>query len=244
MKVLILGGTGEARALASAVAPTGVQVVSSLAGRVQEPRRPDGRVRIGGFGGIDGLVGWLVAERVDAVVDATHPFAAGMTAHAVAACSRAGVPLLVLCRPGWAAGPDDHWLRVSSLPDVMSKVSGFRVFLTIGRQGLSVFAGEDGHWFLVRAVDPPSPPLPPHMALVLDRGPFTLDGELELMRRHRIDVLVTKDSGGPMTAAKLVAARQLGLPVVMVDRPPLPAGVEVVSDVPAAVAWLEGSYAG
>jgi precorrin-6A/cobalt-precorrin-6A reductase len=242
MKVLILGGTGEARALASALAPTGVQVVSSLAGRVQEPRRPEGDVRIGGFGGADGLAGWLVAERVDAVVDATHPFAAGITANAVAACG--GIPLLVLRRPGWAPGPNDHWLRVSSLPDVMRKVEGFRVFLTIGRQGLSVFAGEDGHWFLVRAVDPPSPPLPPHMALVLDRGPFTLDGELALMRRHRIDVLVTKDSGGPMTAAKLVAARELRLPVVMVDRPPLPAGVEVVSDVAAAVAWLEGVYAG
>lgn len=231
MKLLILGGTGEARELAAALAGENVHVVSSLAGRVRDPRRPEGEVRIGGFGGVDGLAAWLAVERVDAVVDATHPFAAGITANAVEACAGLDVPLVVLRRPGWAAVPGDQWHRVGSLPEVIGNLAGFRVFLTVGRQGLAHFAGCDGHWFLVRSVDPPAPPMPKNMVLVLDRGPYTVAGEVDLMRRHRIDVLVTKDSGGSMTAAKLVAARQLGIPVVMVDRPQLPGGVAVVSSV-------------
>jgi precorrin-6A/cobalt-precorrin-6A reductase len=241
VKVLVLGGTGEARELAAALAGrTDVEVVSSLAGRVRDPRMPVGRARVGGFGGVEGLVEWLRAERVDAVVDATHPFAATMTAAAVTACRSTNVPLLVLRRPGWTAEPGDHWHRVPTLAaaaEVLPRL-GERVFLTTGRTGLAAFAGLQRHWFLVRAVDPPEPPVPARMRLVLDRGPFTLDGERALFAEHRIQVLVTKDSGGPMTAAKLVVARERGIPVVLQDRPP-PPNAETVPHVPDALSWLD-----
>jgi precorrin-6A/cobalt-precorrin-6A reductase len=242
VKILLLGGTSEARRLASVLVSQDVDVVTSLAGRVRDPRLPAGEVRVGGFGGADGLAAWLAAERIDAVVDATHPFAAGITANAHAACAGAGVPLLVLRRPGWATVQGDTWHRVSSLPAVAEKLEdfGLRVFLTIGRLGLAHFAGLDRHWFLVRSVDPPDPPLPPRIEVLLDRGPFTVDGELALLRRHRIDVLVSKDSGGEMTAAKLTAARTLRLPVILVDRPPLPPGVQVAGTVAEAVSWIDG----
>jgi precorrin-6A/cobalt-precorrin-6A reductase len=238
LRVLLLGGTGEARTLAARLAGRPeFDLVSSLAGRVAEPLRPEGRLRVGGFGGADGLASWLAAERVDAVVDATHPFAAGISAAAVTAAARAGVRLLVLRRPGWVAGPGDDWRRVPSLA-AATDPPGERVFLTTGREGLSVFARDDRRWFLVRSVDPPRPPVPPRMRVLLARGPYTVDGELELMRRHAIDVVVTKDSGGAMTAAKLTAARRLGLPVVMVDRPP-PPDAPAVASVGEAVAWLD-----
>lgn len=239
MRVLILGGTGEARSLASRLAGRPeFDVVSSLAGRVGDPLLPDGRTRIGGFGGPGGLADWLAAERVGAVIDATHPFAAGMTASAVTAAARVRVPLLVLRRPGWAAGPGDDWRRVPSMAEAAADLPGERVFLTIGRGGVAAFAGDDRRWFLLRSVDPPEPPLPPRLRVVLARGPFTVDGELELMREHAVDVVVTKDSGGPMTSAKLTAARRLGLPVVMVDRPPVP-DAPAVATVDEAVAWLD-----
>jgi precorrin-6A/cobalt-precorrin-6A reductase len=223
--VLLLGGTGEARRLAS-VLPA-YRVISSLAGRVADPALPAGEVRIGGFGGPEGLAAYLRAERVDAVVDATHPFAARMSDNAARACAAAGVPLLVLRRPGYERRPGDDWRRVPSLDAaaaVAPQVAG-RIFLTTGRQGLARFAHLTRPWFLVRCVDPPVPPLPPRLEVVLDRGPFTVEGETELMRRHGIGVLVTKDSGGELTAAKLAAARSLRLPVVVVDRPPPPPGV-------------------
>ncbi len=238
----MLGGTGEARALASALAGTpGVEVVSSLAGRVRRPLLPTGQVRIGGFGGADGLLAWLREERIGAVVDATHPFAATMTAAAARACHRAGLPLLVLRRPGWRAGPGDNWHRVPTLPAAAEALHRFgeRVFLTTGRTGLAAFAGLDRHWFLVRTVDPPDPmaPLPARMRLLLDRGPFTVAGERALFAGHRIQVLVTKDSGGEMTAAKLTAAREQGVPVVLQDRPPTP-DVDTVARVEDAVRWV------
>jgi precorrin-6A/cobalt-precorrin-6A reductase len=240
--VLVLGGTGEARALAAALAGApGVKVVSSLAGRVRRPLLPAGQVRIGGFGGADGLLAWLREERIDAVVDATHPFAATMTAAAVGACRAAGLPLLVLRRPGWRAGAGDDWHRVPTLVAAAEALDGLgeRVFLTTGRTGLGAFAGLGRHWFLVRTVDPPNrkTPLPARMRLLLDRGPFSLAGERALFVEHRIQVLVTKDSGGEMTAAKLTAARELGLPVVMQDRPPTP-DVDVVGGVEDAVRWV------
>lgn len=240
MKVLVLGGTGEARELAAALAGrSDFEVVSSLAGRVRDPRMPVGRVRVGGFGGVDGLVEWLSAERVDAVIDATHPFAAVMTRAAVDACRRTNVLHLVLRRPGWTAGPGDDWRRVSTLAAAAAALPalGERVFLTTGRTGLAAFAALDRHWFLVRVVDPPIPPVPARMRVVLDRGPFTVDGERALFAEHRIEVLVTKDSGGPMTAAKLVVARELGIPVVVQDRPPAP-DAETVAGVPEALDWL------
>ncbi|WP_055482031.1 cobalt-precorrin-6A reductase [Sphaerimonospora mesophila] len=247
-RVLILGGTAEARALAAELAADpDMRVVSSLAGRVTDPRLPAGRVRMGGFGGPDGLAAWLAAERIDAMVDATHPFAARMTASAAEAAARTGVPLLILRRPGWREGPGDVWQRVASLPEAAARLHGMarqhgpaRVFLTTGRRSLPIFTGLAGVWLLARSVDPPEPPVPDNVHVLLDRGPYTVEGELALIREHRLDVLVTKDSGGRMTTAKLVAARELGLPVIMVDRPPLPTGVRTVETVGAAVTWVGG----
>ncbi len=236
MKVLLLGGTGEARELAAQL--TDVDVVSSLAGRTRELQLPRGEVRVGGFGGTKGLTEWLQHNPVDAVVDATHPFAATMTEHAVEATRAVGVPLLVLRRPGWVAGPGDdwHWAESAEAAAALLPSLGSRVFLTIGRQGLPAFAGT-GLWTLARCVDAPEPP-PTWCTLLLDRGPYAVDAELGLLQQYAIDLLVTKDSGGPQTEAKLAAARQLAVPVVLIRRPPLPAGAEVVKTVADAVAWL------
>ncbi|MDI6103177.1 cobalt-precorrin-6A reductase [Actinoplanes sp. NEAU-A12] len=236
MRVLLLGGTTEARRLAGLVAGE-FTVVTSLAGRTTDPLLPAGEVRIGGFGGVDGLAGYLRDERIDVVVDATHPFAATMSGHAFDACAALGVPLLILRRPGWTAGAGDEWHRVASLPEAAQTLPrlGRRVFLTTGRQGLALFAGLDGCWFLARSVEPPAGVMPRHLEVLLDRGPFTVEGERELITRHRIDVLVTKDSGG--ADAKLVAARELGVPVLMVNRPPAPPAT-TVSTADAAVSWL------
>ena len=239
-RILVLGGTGEARQLAADLAERpDVTVVTALAGRLSTPTLPVGPVRVGGFGGPDGLACWLRAEHVDAVVDATHPFAATITASAVAACAATGTPLLVLRRPGWQPQPGDDWHRVPSLPAAAALLPdlGERVLLTTGRQGVAAFAAVTACWFLIRAVEAPGPPSPQRMRLLLDRGPYQLAGELALLAEHRIDTLVTKDSGGPMTAAKLVAARQLRLPVVVVDRPPAPAA-PTVTTVAAALGWL------
>ena len=237
-QVLVLGGTGEARRLAAALVAAGVDVLSSLAGRVAEPVLPDGEVRIGGFGGPDGLADWLTQHRPRAVVDATHPFAAQITSSAARAAAATGTPLLRLQRPGWTPQPGDSWRFVDSLAEAAQAVAGHRsVFLTTGRQGVAAFAALPGR-VLVRAVDPPDAPLPAGATLVLARGPFSVADELALMRGHGVDVVVTKDSGGHMTEAKLTAARELGLPVVLVRRPPLPAGVPTVAGVDEALAWL------
>lgn len=243
-KVLVLGGTAEARDLAAQLDGAGIAVVSTLAGRVSKPRLPEGEVRIGGFGGPQGLAAWLAREEITAVVDATHPFAERISASAVTGASAAGVPLLRLQRPGWAdtrEWRDVDWRPVDSLTDAATVLPelGNRVFLTSGRQGLAAFAGLPGLWFLLRCVDPPEPPLPDRLEVLLSRGPYQADAELELMREHRIDVLVTKDSGGSMTSAKLVAARELGLPVVLVRRPPQPL-VDTVNSVDAAARWAIG----
>ncbi|GGQ80460.1 precorrin-6A reductase [Streptomyces griseorubens] len=240
--VLILGGTAEARRLAAALAARpGIRVTTSLAGRVSRPGALDGEVRVGGFGGPGGLASWLREERVDAVVDATHPFAATITGNAAAATAAARVPLLVLRRPGWQPGPGDRWHPVPSLEAAAAALPalGPRVFLTTGRLGLAAFAGLTEHRFLVRSVEPPEPPLPPHTHVLLARGPFTVADETALLRAHRVDVLVTKDSGGAATSAKLAAARDLGLPVVVVRRPPLPEGVTALADVPGLLSRLD-----
>jgi precorrin-6A/cobalt-precorrin-6A reductase len=234
--ILILGGTGEGRRLAEALVGR-VRVVSSLAGRVREPRLPVGEVRVGGFGGVEGFREWLVANGIDAVVDATHPFAATMTATAAVVTSELGIPFVVLRRPGWVAGQGDDWRWVDSVGGAAGVLPAERVFLTTGREDLKPFAHLDDRWFLVRSVEPPEPPVPRRMHVILDRGPFTVAGEMEIMREHLIEVLVTKDSGGEMTAAKLTAARELGLPVVIVRRPLLP-DVRTVESVEDAVSWL------
>jgi precorrin-6A/cobalt-precorrin-6A reductase len=239
VRVLILGGTGEARVLATELVTAGFDVLSSLAGRVSEPRLPDGPVRVGGFGGAEGLAAFLRAEGITAVIDATHPFAGTITANAARAAAQAGVPLLVLRRPEWQAEPS--WDVVADIRAAAAAVGawpGESVFLTTGRRDLDAFAADDRHRFLVRTVDPPDGPVPPRMTLVLDRGPYTVEGESALMRDHGVGLLVTKNSGGAMTVAKLRAARDLRVQVLMVQRPPLPPGSAVVTAVAGAVRWV------
>jgi precorrin-6A/cobalt-precorrin-6A reductase len=222
LTVLVLGGTSEARELAAELAGRpGLRVISSLAGRVRDPVLPAGEVRVGGFGGVPGLAAWARAEGIGAVVDATHPFAETISAHAAAACSQCGLPLLRLARPAWEARDGDNWQRAGSLAAAAQLLPelGTRVFLTTGRQSLASFAPLDQLWFLIRCVDPPVPPLPPHREVLLARGPYRRETERALMRRFGIDVLVTKNSGGALTAGKLDAARDLGIPVIMIDRP-------------------------
>lgn len=230
-RVLVLGGTSEARELADALHARGLVVTTSLAGRTRHPTLPAGDVRSGGFGGAGGLAAAL--DDVDLLVDATHPFAATMTEHACAAAARTGTPLLVLRRPGWTAASGDRWYRVPSLDEAARHVDGHRVLLATGRQGVDAFLTADA-WFLVRAIEAPAR-LPARHELMLARGPFALDDERALLAAHDIDLVVAKDSGGP-TEAKLVAARERGIPVVLVDRPPLPAGHHpVVTTVPEAL---------
>ncbi|ORT57903.1 cobalt-precorrin-6A reductase [Streptomyces sp. CB03238] len=238
MHVLILGGTAEARVLAGLLRPH-ARVTSSLAGRVAAPRLPEGEVRIGGFGGADGLARWIGEHGVDRVIDATHPFAERISFHAARAAATAHVPLLALRRPGWVPVDGDDWRDVGSLEEAAAALDGLgeRVFLTTGRMGLAVFAACP-QWFLVRSVDAPEPPMPARTEVLLDRGPFTLEGERELLARHRIDVLVTKDSGAAATAPKLAAAREAGIPVVVVCRPPVPQDVETAASVEEAAAWV------
>ncbi|WP_324785837.1 cobalt-precorrin-6A reductase [Streptomyces sp. H51] len=239
--VLILGGTAEARELAAVLtARPGTRVTTSLAGRVKRPGTLAGEVRVGGFGGVPGLVGWLREERVDALVDATHPFAESITANAARAAAETGVPAVVLRRPGWQPGPGDRWYPVPSLTAAAGLLPslGRRVFLTTGRLGLAAFAHLAELQFVVRSVEPPEPPVPPHTEVLLARGPFTVADETALLREFLVDVVVTKDSGGEATAAKLTAARRLALPVVVVQRPPLPHGVTAVPDVAGVLARL------
>ena len=237
MRVLLLGGTAEARALAARLHP-GVEVISSLAGRVPNPALPDGEVRIGGFGGVDGMRRWLTESEVGAVVDATHPYAATITATAAEVCDELGIPHLVLSRPAWPSG--DAILVNSEIEaaKTIEEKKFSRVFLTTGRSGVTAFRDLDA-WFLIRAVTAPDPQtLPRSHEIVLSRGPYRYDDELTLLTGHRIDCLVTKNSGGDMTRPKLDAAATLGVPVVMVERPALPDGLTTVSTVGDAADWV------
>jgi precorrin-6A/cobalt-precorrin-6A reductase len=239
--VLVLGGTAEARALALELEARGVGFLSSLAGRVSRPRLPVGEVRVGGFGGVDGLAELLVDRAVTAVVDATHPFAATMTAHAAQACARTRTPLVRLARPGWAEHPDaSSWTWVATHDDARAAAEalGTRPFLTTGRQTLGHYASWTDRDVLVRVVEPLETAPPSRWTVVEDRGPYAVEGELALLRAHRVDVLLTKDSGGSYTSAKLTAARELGVPVVVVRRPATPAEVPAVSSVDDVVAAL------
>lgn len=237
MRVLLLGGTAEARALAVALHPR-FDIVSSLAGRVPDPALPVGPVRVGGFGGVEELSRWLQHEHITAVVDATHPFAATMTAHAAQACGALRMPHLVLARPAWDPGGAVVVGSDREAAETVARQGYSRVFLTTGRSGARAFVDSDA-WFLIRAVtEPDRAVLPRRHRLLLSRGPYRYDGELALLREHRIDVLVTKNSGGEMTRAKLDAAAALDVGVVMVARPPLPAGVRTVGTVGEAAAWV------
>jgi precorrin-6A/cobalt-precorrin-6A reductase len=237
MRLLLLGGTGEARALAAALHPD-IELISSLAGRVPRPALPVGPVRSGGFGGVDGMRNWLRDERIDAVVDATHPFAATITAHAAQVCAELGLPYLVLARPAWQAGGAIAVASDTTAAQTVADKGYSRVFLTTGRSGTAAFRGVDA-WFLIRAVTEPEPEnLPERHQLLLSRGPYHYEGELALLTEHRIEALVTKNSGGAMTEPKLRAAADAGVAVVMVDRPPLPAGVHAVATVDEASDWV------
>ncbi|MGI8576281.1 MAG: cobalt-precorrin-6A reductase [Egibacteraceae bacterium] len=238
-RILILGGTAEARELAAELHGQGHHVITPLAGRVARPRLPVGEVRIGGFGGPEALAAWLLSNEIAAVVDATHPFAERTSANAVQAAEQAGVPLLRLERPGWTEGLGDRWHWVDDLDQaaVLVPQLGIRVLLTTGRQGLPAFASVSDAWFLIRCVDPPDDPLPPRREVLLDRGPYTLGGELALIDDHGIDIVVTKDSGGEHTRAKLDAARARGLPVIVLRRPP-PLEVDTVAWVDEVAAWV------
>ena len=237
MRVLLLGGTSEARALAGRLHPE-VEVISSLAGRVPDPALPVGPVRIGGFGGADGLRNWLADNDINAVVDATHPFAATITAHAARACAELGVTHVVLSRPPWAVAGALAVDSDAHAAEVVADQGYSRVFLTSGRSGVSAYRDSDA-WFLIRMVTPPDPvTLPRKNRLVLSRGPYRYDDEHALMAENGVQAVVTKNSGGAMTRAKLDAAQDLGVDVVMIRRPPLPAGVEVVGSVDHAEAWV------
>ena len=241
MRVLVLGGTGEARALAALLVGRGDDVVSSLAGRVSEPALPVGEVRTGGFGGIEGLAAY-VQGGFDRVVDATHPFAARITANAVEATARAGVPLVRLQRPGWSGhrlAGTFTWVDDVDAAREAADLLGRRPFLTTGRQQLDAFASWDDRYVLARVVDPPDWQVPASWEVLRARGPYPYAGERELMESRAVDVLLTKDSGGALTEPKLSAAHDLGARVVVVRRPPVPEGVPVVETVQDAVLALD-----
>ncbi|MGA9872805.1 MAG: cobalt-precorrin-6A reductase [Rhodococcus sp. (in: high G+C Gram-positive bacteria)] len=241
MRVLILGGTAEARALAQRLTSDGrFEVVSSLAGRVARPQLPAGESRVGGFGGAEGLAAWIEENETEVVVDATHPFAAAMSAHASTAASTRGVALVRLHRREWAPSAGDEWVPARSTSDAahLLENSFERAFLTIGRQGVGAFAHASSTWFLIRSIDPPTGPLPRMHELLSARGPFEVEDEITTMQHHRIDVLVSKNSGGVMTEAKLVAARRLDIPVIMIARPPSPPCDAVAHSVDEVAAWL------
>ena len=217
-----------------------LSVVSALAGSTRAPLLPAGAVKIGGFGGAEGLAAWLKGERIDLLVDATHPFATRISESAVSAASRAGIPRLVLARPPWRRRPGDRWIETPTVDAAAAALPAVarRVFLTVGARACAPFAGRDDLWFLVRLVDRPARPLPlACYHLICARGPFAEADERALLARHGIDCLVTRASGGAATAAKLAAARALSLPVVMIRRPPPPPGARV-STVAAAVDWI------
>ncbi len=242
MRVLILGGTTEASALAAALAGDArFAATLSLAGVTRAPRAPPIPLRLGGFGGAAGLAAYLHEQGVARLIDATHPFASAIKANAATAARQAGIPLLRVLRPAWTPGPGDDWTEFASMA-AMAEALGptpRRVLLTIGRKDLAPFRAAPWHRYVLRSVDPPGmDALPPDTQVISARGPFALAEELALMRRHAIDMLVTKNSGGGAVAAKLDAARALGLPVLMLARPPLADGVETVRDDRAALDWL------
>ncbi|MCT8971893.1 cobalt-precorrin-6A reductase [Microbaculum marinisediminis] len=241
LKLLILGGTTEASALARAIKDDArVSAVLSLAGTTKAPARPPIPFRIGGFGGAQGLADYLIAERTDLLIDATHPFAAVMKGNAAEAARRAGVPLLAIRRPEWRAEPGDDWTVVADMKSAAAALGPARkrVLLTIGQKELAPFKAAPQHAYVVRSVDAPAADsLPPDAQVITARGPFAEADERRLLAEHGIEALVTKNSGGTATRAKLVAARSLGVPVIMVARPPAP-DVEAVETVEAALAWL------
>jgi precorrin-6A/cobalt-precorrin-6A reductase len=248
-RLLILGGTTEAAALAAAALAAGWDVETSLAGRTATPAALPGRVRVGGFGGADGLGAYLSRQRVGALVDATHPFAARIARAAAAAAEAADVPRLKLLRPAWAPAPGDRWIGAADSVDAAALLPrivapGTAVLLTIGRQEVAPFRQCRDLRFVLRSIEPPAPQdIGREWTILRARGPFDAAGEAALLAAHGIGTIVAKNSGGEATAAKLQAARAAGLTVVMIRRPAPPPGT-IVSDVGAAMAWLAALSAG
>jgi precorrin-6A/cobalt-precorrin-6A reductase len=243
MRILILGGTTEASALAARLAGrSDFSPLLSMAGRTSDPRPLPIPTRIGGFGGVAGLARFLQAEEIEAVIDATHPFAAVMSRNAAEACGQDQVPLLALRRPAWAPQEGDRWIEVVSMGEAVQALGEAprRVFLTVGRLELAPFSAAPQHTYLVRTIEPIGDALSvPNVVAIQDRAPFDEDAERMLMERERVDVVVTKNSGGAATYPKIAAARALGLPVIVVARPEKPRGVEEVASAEAALDWLE-----
>lgn len=239
MRALILGGTADASLLAGEMARARIDAIYSYAGRTHVPADQPLPTRIGGFGGVSGLAGYIRDERITHVIDATHPFAAEMSRNAAAACAETDTPLIALERAPWAMANGDNWIEtadltaaVAALPEMPAKV-----FLAIGRQHIAPFATKPQHAYTLRFVDPPEAPLPFAADVIVSRGPFTLDGELEMMRARGIAWIVARNSGGDGARAKIDAARMLGLPVVMISRPELPERRRVES-VAEVMQWL------
>jgi precorrin-6A/cobalt-precorrin-6A reductase len=241
-RVLILGGTGDATELAARTTELPeVEVITSLAGRTRQPMVTSQSTRIGGFGGAAGLTDYLQEQQIDVLIDATHPFAAQISFNAAAAATKVGIPHLMLIRPAWEQTEGDRWIKVDSHEAAATKLPELaqRIFLTIGRQELAAFAHLRDLWFLMRMIDPPllNAAVPPGK-LLLERGPFSLDNERSLLQRHEIGAIVSKNSGGDATYAKMIAARELAIPIVMIQRPPMPPG-DTVTDTRSALAWLK-----
>ncbi len=241
MRILILGGTGEARELAARLVALGHAVTTSLAGHTSAPLLPPGELRVGKFGGVPGLAGYLRAMRFDRLIDATHPYAGLISANAVAAARQTGVPLVRFMRPAWTEPAEAHWIHV---PDIAGAAAvlppGATTLVTTGHEGLAILLARNDCRFIVRLIEAPDEPLPAHARLLLGRPPYTIEGEAALFRREAITHLITKNSGGDQTVAKLGVARDLGVAVVMVDRPVLPAAREV-GTVDEAVAAIVGA---
>jgi precorrin-6A/cobalt-precorrin-6A reductase len=246
LRLLILGGTAEASALAAAIAGRAdIEAILSLAGRTRHPAPSPIQTRIGGFGGVAGLRAYLETARIGAVVDATHPFAAQMSRHASDACAAAKLPLLIFTRPPWRRVDGDRWIEVATMAEAAQALGPVprNVFLTQGRQQLAAFAEAKHHRYLVRAIEPPDDvDALPHHRLILARGPFHLADEEALMRAENIECIVSKNSGGAATYAKIEAAHNLGLPIVMVQRPDKP-DIEQTARLETALAWIEAHRA-
>jgi precorrin-6A/cobalt-precorrin-6A reductase len=242
MRILVLGGTGEASALARALAARpDLDAILSFAGRTKIPEGWPIRIRVGGFGGVEGLEHYLREENIEALVDATHPFAARISRNAQAACSAVGTPIMILTRPAWRREAGDRWIFVCDMTEAAAALGGEpkRVFLTIGRLEIAAFEAAPQHRYLVRSIEPlDPPPRLPHLHFIAARGPFDVAAELALMQNEKIDILVTKNSGAPATFAKIEAARQLGLPVVMIERPQQP-DAPAVHDPAEVLAWID-----
>ncbi|WP_448042570.1 cobalt-precorrin-6A reductase [Bradyrhizobium liaoningense] len=238
-RALILGGTSDASLLAAEIARAGIDAVYSYGGRTRAPANQPLPTRIGGFGGVSGLADYIRRENITHVIDATHPFAAEMSRNAIVACAETGSPLIALERSPWTKAPGDSWIEVADVNAAVAAlpVAPANVFLAIGRQHIAPFASKPQHAYTLRFVDPPDAPLPFSADVIVSRGPFTLDGELDMLRTRGIAWIVARNSGGDGARAKIDAARMLGLPVIMISRPRLPERLRVES-VAEIMQWL------